>query len=336
MPAKVTLEPGQIVDRYQVEAVLGEGGLATIYLVKHSQLGSRHALKVMNVPRSQRSQRLLQEGRAQAVLQHPNVVNVTDVLEVEGHPALLMDYVPGLALDQWLERHQPTVREAVSLFRKILDAVHAAHSVDMIHRDLKPANVMMEELEERWVPRVADFGLVKMLRDLGADEELTRSGVGMGTPAYSAPEQLRDARNVDARADVFSLGCIFYELVCGQRAFPGRDPLAVAELVFTGAYARPESLQPGLPFVVIDTIDGCLDPDPDQRFNNCEEVRGSLRKSAGRRRSRRRRRKRGSAVRVAGCLSVGFLLGFVVALAVGVVAVGGLVWAGLIPIQAVP
>lgn len=327
----MSLEPGQSIDRYVVEAVLGEGGLATIYLVRHAQLGRRHALKVMNVPKSQRSQRLLQEGRAQAQLQHPNVVNVTDVLEVDGYPALLMDYVPGLALDQWLEQYFPPVREAVSMFRRIVDAVQAAHSVGMIHRDLKPANVMMEKTPERWIPRVADFGLVKMLQEIGADEELTRSGVGMGTPAYSAPEQLRDARNVDERADVFSLGCILYELTCGQRAFPGRDPLAVAESVFTGSYKAPEELRPGLPVAVVDTIHGCLDPDPDQRLADCAAIRASLRKSARRPRARQRSH---SGLQLASCLSMGFLAGFTLVMLIGAGAVYGLAITGVLPLGA--
>ena len=124
-----SVEPGELIgDRYEVEKMLGQGGMATVYRVRHKELGSRHALKLLDIAASSIRKRLLQEGRIQASLAHPHIVAVTDVLDIEGSPGLLMEYVDGPAMDEWLAKYKPTVEEAVVVFRAIVAGVGQAHA----------------------------------------------------------------------------------------------------------------------------------------------------------------------------------------------------------------
>ena len=199
---------GDIVERYQVESMLGEGGMAVVYAVRHTTLGTKHALKLLTLSNPKIRERLIREGKVQAGLQHPNVVTVTDVLDVDGAPALLMEKIDGPDLQTWLHEHTPDLNQARHVFDCILSAMEHAHSLNIVHRDLKPANVLMAQNHQgQWIPKVTDFGLAKALaRD--ADPSSTRTGQPMGTPAYMSPEQVRDAKNVDQRTDIFALGCI--------------------------------------------------------------------------------------------------------------------------------
>lgn len=232
------LEIGRQIERYIVEEALGEGGMAFVFRVRHSKLGTLHALKVLKVGGPAIQERLVREGKVQASLKHANILAVTDVIDVDGAPGLLMEYVGGGSLDQWLEGRKPTTAEAESIFRGILAGVGRAHKAGLIHRDLKPGNVLMEDGDDGFVPKVADFGLAKILADTGG-KNATRSGVGMGTPAYMSPEQIRDAKNVDGRADIFALGCILYELVCGSSPFQRGDVLSIFAAIADGRYAPP-------------------------------------------------------------------------------------------------
>ncbi len=274
------LSPGQSIDRYTVEAVIGHGGTAVVYLVRHNQLKSQHALKVLSLTSTAIRERLLREGRVQAALQHPNIVTVTDVLDIDGAPGLLMEHVDGPSLDQAMKRYKVSLNDALTLFRGVVAGVRAAHRHGLVHRDLKPANVLLFRSAEGFVPKVTDFGLAKLLS--GAEQELgqTRQGIAMGTPAYMAPEQIRDARAVDQRADIFSLGCMLYELATRQRAFPGDQALEIYNDIVAGRYAPPEEVAPDLPDAVIQAIDGCLIRERDLRIPDCETLLDVL---AGRR-----------------------------------------------------
>jgi len=264
------LEPGQQIDRYTVDRLLGQGGMAVVYRVKHSQLGSFHALKVLTLTSAGIRERLLQEGRVQASLRHPNIVTVTDVIDVGGSPGLVMEYIEGPGLDEWLASHRPTMQEAESLFRSVIEGVAAAHDKGLVHRDLKPGNIMLAQGSGGgFIPKVADFGLAKALEAADPEMQKTRSGVTMGTPAYMAPEQIRDAKNVDSRADVFSLGCILYELICGRPPFAGPDILSIFNAVASGSYPPPISLIPDLPARVQNAIQGCLVVDREHRIPDC-------------------------------------------------------------------
>ena len=262
------LNPGQEIDRYVVEGLIGTGGTAVVYRVRHASLGTAHALKVLSVTSPIIRKRMMQEGQVQAALRHLNVVAVTDVLDVNGDPGLLMEYIEGPALDEALQQYRLDPSAAELLFLGILSGVRHAHRHGLVHRDLKPANVLLARTEEGFVPKVTDFGLAKVLQ---SQKEIghTRAGVAMGTPAYMAPEQIRDASTVDQRADIFSLGAILYELVTGQRAFPGEQALSVYNAVIDGAYRPPREHAPNLPDHLEAAIRGCLVIDREYRIPDC-------------------------------------------------------------------
>lgn len=266
------LEPGTIVDRYRVEALLGEGGMAAVYRVRHEQLGRSYALKVLKFTHDDVRRRLLQEGRVQATLKHPNIATVNDVVMIGGTPGLVMEFVEGAALETLLADGRLSLRQADHLARGILAGVEAAHQAGLIHRDLKPANILLAlDHRDQFVPKITDFGLAKVLDD-AQPKEATRPGVGFGTPAYMAPEQIRDASSVDHRADIFSLGALLYELVTGRRCFPGDDVLDVLNRVAGAEYVPITTYAPDLPQHLVDAIDGALQIHPDDRWQDVRDL----------------------------------------------------------------
>jgi hypothetical protein len=267
--------PGSQYDRFEVEEILGQGGMATVYRVRHTTLGSLHALKVLDLPFPSIRARLVQEGRVQARLRHPHIVAVTDLIEVEGSPGLIMEYVHGPTLQAWLHDNRADAATAARVMSGILDAVAFAHREGLIHRDLKPGNVLLQDVDGRLFPKVTDFGLAKLLGGTAA-EHRTRTGFAMGTPGYMAPEQIRSAKDVDARADVFALGCIVYELWTGVRAFPSEDVFVTLELMEAGRYVDPRTHVPSIPDTVVDAIRGALAPEREHRLASCEALRAAL------------------------------------------------------------
>ena len=267
------LKIGETIDRYRIEALVGRGGMAAVYKARHVQLDSEHAIKVLFVGSPAVRRRLLREGKVQANLRHPNIVSVTDVLEVLGAPALVMEYVAGPSLDAWLAEHRPTLDQSLWLFRGILKGIGAAHARGVIHRDLKPANVLLAPVQGDLMPKVTDFGLVK---SIVAQGDHTLTGMTLGTPEYMGPEQIRDARHVDQRADMWALGCILYELVCGVRAFSAADRRSVFDRIVAGDYVPAPDRVAGLPPFVADAIDGLLAVDVADRLSSAEALRSLL------------------------------------------------------------
>jgi eukaryotic-like serine/threonine-protein kinase len=267
------LTPGDIVERYRIELLLGRGGMALVYRVRHLSLETVHALKVLQVDDPMVRERLVREGRVQARIRHPNVVSVRDVLEVEGAPALLMDFVGGGSLADRLERGPLPPEEALSLFRGVVAGVAHAHAHGLVHRDLKPANVLLDRDEAgALLPRVTDFGLARLSDDTLDRQHRTRQGQAMGTPAYMAPEQIRDASAVDQRADIWSLGVILYELLCGQRPFEAPDVVSLMYQVASGRYEAPRRVRPELEAPLAMAIEGALCLDREARIPDCEAL----------------------------------------------------------------
>jgi len=267
------LETGQVLDRYRVDSELGAGGVATVYKVIHTRLGSEHALKVVMVPTEAQKKRLLQEGRTQANIRHPNLVTVTDVLEIGDSPALVMEYVNGPSLDEWLEDSQPDLNERMQMFAGIVKGVGAAHAAGLVHRDLKPSNVLIAQTADGLLPKVTDFGLVKP-SEKADGSPITQPGL-IGTPQYMAPEQINE-EVVDQRADMFALGCILYEMVCGQRAFDTDDHIEAYNRILAGDFTSPEIVNHNLPPLVSSAIRRLLRTDPTTRPANCDVLLNML------------------------------------------------------------
>ena len=267
--------PGQQVERYEIEGLIGQGGLAEVYRVRHLELGNRAALKVLRRESAGIFHRTMREGRLQAGLKHPNVVAVYDVLRVGAAPALVMEYVAGPSLEQLLRQFQPSLTQTDALGRGVISGVIAAHRAGLVHRDLKPANVLIAIEQGQPVPKVADFGLARaavVSGDLPADPRLTRQGAMLGTPAYMAPEQYSDASSVDGRADVFGLGALLYELVTGVMAFPGRDAMECYRSILQSSWRPVRELVPSAPGRMVRAIEAALEPDAEKRVASAEQL----------------------------------------------------------------
>jgi serine/threonine protein kinase len=261
------LSPGETVgERFTVEGLLGRGGMAAVYKVRHNQLGSLHALKLLHVNRPSLTKRVLLEGRIQASMRHPNVVAVTDVVEHAGGMGLVMEYVDSASLEGWLDEHGPfVVEEALGIFAPILAGMTAAHDMGILHRDLKPANVLLARSPGGVVPKVTDFGIAKMLFD-DAKGSGTIAGMPMGTPGYMAPEQITDPTKADQRADIFALGALLYALLCGSPPFQADDIDESMRRTVAGEWQRLRDRLPGVPASVEAALERALMTRPDDRF----------------------------------------------------------------------
>ncbi|MCA9568341.1 MAG: serine/threonine protein kinase, partial [Myxococcales bacterium] len=268
------LDVGAVVgERYTIQGRLGEGGMAVVYQVVHNQLGTHHALKVLSLTARNVRDRMLQEGRFQAKLRHPNIVAVTDVVAVDRSPALVMELVDGMPLDELLRMQKLTIEQADAIGRGVLAGVAHAHALGLIHRDLKPANVMLEIVNQSVTPKVTDFGLAKLLDGQEDDgRPATRTGSSMGTPQYMSPEQIKDAKNVDARADVFACAALLYELLAGERAFDGENVLEIFQRIDRGTYRDPHELRPDAPARMVEAIRAGLVGDRELRVQTATEL----------------------------------------------------------------
>lgn len=264
------LTVGQHIDRYIVEGKLGEGGMAEVYRVRHETLHTAHALKVLTLTDTGVRERLVREGRMQANLMHENIVQVTDVLSIGGQPGLLMEFVEGPTLEQWLNRYRPPITEIEIVFRAICTGVGVAHHRGLIHRDLKPSNVLLAVVDDRIVPKVADFGLARQV-DTDSSRH-TRTGSTMGTPGYMPPEQIRDASSVDRRGDLWSLGCILYRMATGVPAFDGDDLIELFTQVASADYIPSRKIRPELPERIHAIVDRALRVNLAERISDCASL----------------------------------------------------------------
>ena len=257
-----------IAGKYEVESTLGSGGMATVYLVRHLTLEARFALKVSHAHSPGLLQRFVLEGQLQARLHHPGVVKVQDIIDVHGAPGLIMEYVAGGNLDTWCqERPLHALDEVRRLYRALVEAVEAAHAAEIVHRDLKPANVLLTGDPAAPMPRVTDFGIAKVLDSASSP---TRSNMGFGTVAYMAPEQAYDARSVDKRADIFALGCILYEMITGERAYPEYNPAMDEET--RRRDMDPRKVRPETPEALAQAVVRCLRFRREERPQSCKEL----------------------------------------------------------------
>lgn len=259
------LKIGDVIERYIVEAILGTGGVATVYLVRHRQLDSLYALKYLHLDHPKLRERMLQEGKLQATLLHANIVSVHDVLDINNAPALLMEYISGGSLEELIDYEEISVGRAELLFKEIVNGVKYAHDRGMIHRDLKPGNIL---ITEGGVPKISDFGIARVLSE--RTQRNTMQGIALGTPQYMAPEQMRDAASVDHRADIFSLGVILYELLCNETPYKGSDPMSTMAAITSGMYTPIEEIRDGVPKYLRRVVEACLEPSRHQRPASCE------------------------------------------------------------------
>lgn len=267
------LTKGDSYGDYVIEDHLDEGGHAHIYLVRHRTSGAQHALKVLHSKRNDIRQRFLAEGRTLMALRHPNIVPVLQVIEDDAHPALVLEYVDGMALDHWINEGLHDWEQREPLIDGLIEGLRHAHAHGVVHRDLQPANVLVSTAGDgKPIARLIDFGLAKDL----ATDGTTRTGTTLGTPGYMAPEQIRDSKDVDTRADLFSLGCLIYVLVCEAEPFDGPTDVAVFNATCEARYIAPERMAPDVPPAYHLAIRRCLEVDRDKRIASVAALRRVL------------------------------------------------------------
>jgi serine/threonine protein kinase len=263
------------VGSYRITEHLARGGMGEVYLARHEIMDREAAVKLLHPELTDKRDvvdRFLNEARAAASIRHPGIVEIFDVGHVDGRAYIVMEYLRGELLASRLARTRIDLDKALLLTRQIAGALGAAHACGIIHRDLKPENIFIvpdPDVVGGERTKILDFGIAKLLESQGVVH--TVQGAMFGTPTYMAPEQCQDAAQVDRRADLYSLGCIMYELLTGAPPF-GRGGM---ELVAAHLRDQPPPLRVRAPRVspaLESIVMGLLAKDPDERFQTCEAL----------------------------------------------------------------
>jgi serine/threonine-protein kinase len=248
---------------YEVESVLGRGGMGVVFRARHLRLNRPVALKTIldgGYAGPRERARFQREAEAVASLRHPNVVQVYDVGEVDGRPYLAMELIEGGSLAQKLSGTPQSAHLAPALVAKLAEAMQSAHDVGIVHRDLKPANVLMADC----TPKISDFGLARRLE---GEAGITQSGVPVGTPSYMAPEQARGQTHaVGPAADVYALGAILYECLTGRPPFRAATAAETIQQVISQEPAPPSRLNDKVPRDLDTICLKCLSKEPERRY----------------------------------------------------------------------
>ena len=274
MPDALDALRGAIADRYELGSEIGRGGMATVYLARDIRHGRSVALKVLHpeLAATLAAERFLREIRIVAQLVHPHVLPLLDSGEVDGKPYYVMPYVEGEALRARLDRErQLPVGEALQIAREVADALDYSHRHGVVHRDVKPANILLEEGHAV----VADFGIARALTEAGADA-LTMTGASPGTPTYMSPEQLAGERDVDARSDIYSSGCVLYEMLAGEAPFTGATPRGIAMRALIEPPPNLRRLRPAVTQEMEAAVLRALEKAPADRYQTAAEMRSAL------------------------------------------------------------
>jgi serine/threonine-protein kinase len=288
-PAASEIRVGAVLqDTYEITSLLGKGGMGEVFLARHRRLPGRQvAVKVLQNSASLNPElvaRFRREAEIATQLGHPNIVEVLDFDTLQdGTPFLVMEYLRGESLEHRLERGRLPLTETLAIIRQIGSALQAAHRAGVVHRDLKPANVFLVPTDSGGVVgervKLLDFGISKML---DSQTLQTQDAVLIGTPQYMAPEQaLGKNSEVDARTDLFALGCIVYEMLSGMPPFAGEGG-SIVQVIFRIVHTLPEPLAtrcPDLPERVLAAVERALAKSPQDRYPDVasfiEELTGS-------------------------------------------------------------
>ena len=259
-----------LAGRYDVERLLGAGGMATVYLARDLRHERSVAVKVLRpeVAAALGPERFLREIRIAARLLHPHILPVHDSGEADGFLFYVMPYIEGQSLRERLQReHELPVAEAARILRDVADGLALAHTHGIVHRDIKPENVLLSGRHAL----VSDFGVARAI-DSSAEEQLTGTGIALGTPAYMAPEQAAAAPQIDHRADIYALGVMAYEMLTGQLPFGSRTPQTMLAAHLSETPRPIVELRPAVPSALADLIMQCLEKRAADRPQRAEDL----------------------------------------------------------------
>jgi serine/threonine-protein kinase len=277
-------------DRYRLERELGAGGMATVYLAQDLKHDRQVAIKVLRPELAAviGAERFLSEIKTTANLQHPHILPLFDSGEADSFLFYVMPYVEGISLrDRMAREKQLPIGEAIRIAIEIANALDYAHRHGVIHRDIKPENIMLHDGSAL----VADFGIALAASKAGT--RMTETGMSLGTPQYMSPEQAMGERELDARSDVYALGCVLYEMLTGEPPFSGPTAQAIVAKVMTAEPVEMTSLRKTIPLEVSDAVHTALQKLPADRFATAAEFAAALdgkvdsTRSAGRTRAMR-------------------------------------------------
>ncbi len=293
----MSLTSGSKLGPYEIQSPLGAGGMGEVYLGRDTRLDRTVAIKILPEHLSANPEaklRFEREARAISSLNHPNICTLHDVGTQDGIAYLVMEHVQGEGLDSRLKKGPLPIKQALEYGVQICDALEKAHRAGIVHRDLKPGNVMLTATGAK----LLDFGLAKPLAGLkgwgesgpmtpstptmnlsamgGPAGALTQQGSIVGTFQYMAPETLQ-GKEADARSDIFSFGCVLYEMVTARRAFEGKSQLSVATAILEHEPEVISKVQPMAPAALDHVVSECLAKDPEQRWQNAADVGRELR-----------------------------------------------------------
>lgn len=259
----------QEIGGYELLAKVAEGGMGTVYRARRRSDGLIVAVKILPAIAAKNPvmlQRFKREFNAARQLDHPNIVKAIEYCDAAPTPFLVMEFVEGESLGQKIEREgKLTEAEAIRIMAQVCQGLHRAHKQNLIHRDVKPDNVM---LTPDGVAKLTDLGLVK---DAEGELNLTRTGRGLGTPHFMAPEQFRNAKNADVRCDVYSLGATLYMMVTGRMPFDGCGPLDAWMKKSNNDFVPPKEIEPNISERIDSAIRRAMCASPELRPATCRE-----------------------------------------------------------------
>lgn len=272
---------GKSIGRYHILEQLGEGGMATVYKAYDTHLETDVAVKIIRTenlaPNILESAliRFQREAKALAHLTHANIVKVLDYGKYDEKPWLVMPYLPGGTLKQKLNGKPMDYRQAATLLLPIARALAYAHEQGLVHRDVKPSNILITQSGD---PLLTDFGIAKIIGS-EVTVDLTGTSVTIGTPEYMAPEQAT-SKNVDARADIYALGVVFFEMLTGRKPYQADTPMAVLFKHVSEPLPRPRDFAPGIPDAAERVLLKALAKKPDDRYQKMDDFAAALEKLA--------------------------------------------------------
>ncbi len=282
---QVVLTQGKMVQHYRIIEKIGAGGMGEVYLAEDTKLKRRVALKFMPAHLAaddDMRSRFTREAQAAAKLDHPNIVPVYEVGEFQNRPFIAMAHIEGETLRDVIKKGKLSLSESIDLTMQICEGLNEAHNAGIVHRDIKPSNIIIDNSNRA---RLLDFGLATV----SGEDKLTKTGSTLGTVGYMAPEQIV-CKKVDKRADLFSVGVIFYEMITGRRPFTGDNDAAVVKAITDSNPEPIARFKSGVTGELQQIINKALSKDPSMRYQHADEMLADLKRlnieSKGPRKSR--------------------------------------------------
>src|SRR5215813_2125251 len=289
------LVTGTKLGRYEIRSKLGAGGMGEVYLVEDNELHRKVALKVLPaevVSNTDRMRRFKQEATAAAALNHPNIAHIYEIGESAGIHFIAMEFVDGLTLRELIHRRQTDLAKLLRHLQHVADGLAKAHAAGIVHRDLKPENIMVTRDGH---VKILDFGLAKLIEGRGEREtrgrgderatliaaspgphvpaSITSPGIIMGTVGYMSPEQAQGKIDeIDHRSDIFSFGCILYEVITQHKPFEGKDPIESLNKIIREQPPPITNFNPDVPSDLQRVVRRCLAKDPEERYQTIKDV----------------------------------------------------------------